>query len=109
MEISRGRKPPVTHTRYDEPRQGRRNVSRDFRRPGPGAWINVRDAPVVCSRRGDLISNVPSGQVAVHHATTWRKFDPPSPRLRRGRPQYITQLLDGSLRGKLPFRSSSRS
>src|SRR5438270_344522 len=41
-----------------------------FPQPLPGLRFNLHDEPVVCSRRGDLISNVPPGQVAAFPALT---------------------------------------
>ena len=41
-----------------------------FPQPRPGLGLNPHDEPVVCSRRGDLMSNVPSGQVAAFPALT---------------------------------------
>src|SRR5438105_1331205 len=45
-------------------------VGARFPQPPPGLGFNLHDEPVVCSRRGDLMSNVPSGQVAVFPALT---------------------------------------
>src|SRR5437868_9737941 len=65
-DISRWCKPPVPTTKCGEPRQGRRNGHHAISAAPAGAWIN-------CSRptgglHHRLMSNVPSGQVAVFPA-----------------------------------------
>ena len=45
-------------------------ASRDFRRPGRGSDQYGVMHRWVCSRRGDPMSNVPSGQVAAFRALT---------------------------------------
>src|SRR5437764_1536272 len=52
------------------PGRGDGMVVARFPLPRPGLGFNLHDEPVVCSRRGDLISNVPSGQVVAFPALT---------------------------------------
>jgi hypothetical protein len=47
VEISRWCKPPVTHTKCREPREGRRNCVARFPTPPLGLGFNLRDEPVV--------------------------------------------------------------
>src|SRR5438105_5170382 len=65
-DISRWCKPPVTTTKCGEPRQGRRNGRPTISAAPAGARIQSSRR----TRRGGLISNVPSGQVAVCPALT---------------------------------------
>src|SRR5205814_486097 len=65
-DISRWCKPPVTHTKFDEPRQGRRNGRRAISAAPAGARIQ----PSMRTRRGGLISNVPPGQLRSSNPRT---------------------------------------
>ena len=92
MDISRWCKPPVPTTKCGEPRQGDGMIVARFPQPRPGLGLNPHDEPVVCSRRGDLMSNVPSGQVAAFPAPTLERqyildiVNQASDHLRRGVP-----------------------
>src|SRR5205823_3403630 len=67
-DISRWCKPPVTHTRYAEPRQRRRNGRRAISAAPAGARIQSSRRTGGLHHR--LMSNVPSGQVAAFPALT---------------------------------------
>ena len=67
-DISRWCKPPVTHTKFDEPRQGRRNGRRAISAAPAGARIQPSRRTGGLHHR--LISNVPPGQLRSSNPRT---------------------------------------